>query len=187
MNYIIIFIIFFFITSCNTISPGINKDPSKSGFAPAKRLSKNLYSQSPIEVQNLSYKNINVELHNINKMKRGIKLKDKDRLPWLIRINKRLKRYNNLDDKYIIACSALKKNYRNILSKDLDCVFFLYLKCKEIELIRRNYFRQHFFPLSLVENQISHFETSSDLININADKNVRDVATIVIRKIKKIM
>ena len=69
MNYIIIFIIFFFITSCNSISPGINKDPSKSGFAPAKRLSKNLYSQSPIDVQNLSYKNINVELHNINKMK----------------------------------------------------------------------------------------------------------------------
>ena len=69
MNYIKIFIIFFFVTSCNTISPGINKDPSKSGFAPAKRLSKNFYSQSPIDVQNLSYKNINVELHNINKMK----------------------------------------------------------------------------------------------------------------------
>ena len=28
---------------------------------------------------------------NINKMKRGIKLKYKDRLPWLIRINKKLK------------------------------------------------------------------------------------------------
>ena len=27
--------------------------------------------------------------NNINKMKRGIKLKDKDRLPWLIRINKK--------------------------------------------------------------------------------------------------
>ena len=69
MNYIKIFIIFFFITSCNTISPGINEDPSKSGFAPAKRLGNNLYSQNPIDVQNLSYKNINVELHNINKMK----------------------------------------------------------------------------------------------------------------------
>ena len=95
--------------------------------------------------------------------------------------------HDNLDGKYIIACSALTKSYRNISSKDLDCVFFLYLKCKKIELIRRNYYRQHFFPLSLVEDQISHFEISSDLININADKNVRDVTTIVIRKIKKIM
>ena len=69
MNYIKLFIIFFFITSCNAISPCINNEPSKSGFAPAKRLGKNLYSQSPIDVQNLSYKNINVELHNINKMK----------------------------------------------------------------------------------------------------------------------
>ena len=119
-------------------------------------------------------------------MKKGIKLKHKDRLPWLIKINRKLKKYNNLDDKYIIACSALKKNYRNILSKNLDCVFFFYLKCKEIELIKRNYYRKHFFPLSLVEDQISHFEISSDLININADKNTRDVAAIVIRKIKKL-
>ena len=68
MNYIKIFIIFFFITSCNSITPGINNDPSKSGFAPAKRLSKNFYSQRPIDVQKLSYKNIKVEMHNVNKM-----------------------------------------------------------------------------------------------------------------------
>ena len=36
MNYIKIFIIFFFITSCNSISPGINIDPSKYGFEPVK-------------------------------------------------------------------------------------------------------------------------------------------------------
>ena len=67
MNYIKIFIIFFFISSCYS-APGINNDPNKAGFAPAKRLSKNLYSQSPVDVQNLSYKNINVELHDVNKM-----------------------------------------------------------------------------------------------------------------------
>ena len=38
--------------------------------------------------------------------------------------------------------------------------------------------------LSLIDKG---FEISSDLININADKKVRDVTTIVIRKIKKIM
>lgn len=121
---------------------------------------------------------------NINKMKKGIKLKYKDRLPWLIRINKNLKKYNNSGGKFIIACSALKKSYRNTLSKDLCRVSFFYLKCKEIELIRRNYYRKHFFSLSLIRDQIFNFESSRDLININADKNIKDVANIVIKKIR---
>ena len=68
MKYIKIFFIFFFLTSCNAIAPGINSNPSKSGYAPAKKLTKNIYLQNPVDVQNLSYKNINVELHNVNKM-----------------------------------------------------------------------------------------------------------------------
>ena len=68
MKYINVFIILFFLTSCNSISPGINHNPSKSGFSTAKKLKKNLYSQTPVDIQNLSYKNINVEMHNVNKM-----------------------------------------------------------------------------------------------------------------------
>ena len=120
-------------------------------------------------------------------MRKGIKLKYKDRLPWLIRMNKMLKRYNNLQDKYIIACSALKKNYRNILSKDLDRVFFLYLKCKQNELLRRNCYRDHFFSSNLVKDQIFNFEDSSDLININANKNINEVTKDVAKKIKNII
>ena len=120
-------------------------------------------------------------------MKNGIRLKYEDRLPWLLKINKRLKNYNNLDFKYIIACSAVKKNYRNILSKGLSYVFFLYLKCKKKELIKRSYYRKHFFHPSLVKDQISNFERSRDLININANKSITDVTKIVTKKIKKIL
>ena len=125
--------------------------------------------------------------NNINKMKNGIKLKYKDRLPWLLRINKTLKKYNNSDDNYIIACSALKKNYRNILSKGLDYVFFIYLKCKEKNLIKRSYYRKHFFPSTLIKDQILNFERSSDLININANKNITNVTKIVKRRLKNII
>ena len=102
MNYIKIFIIFFFITSCNAISPGINKDPSKSGFAPAKRLGKNLYSQSPIDVQNLSYKNINVELHNINKMK----------IQVINTLNEDASTYEKLPD---VITDLLRYNYKYVI------------------------------------------------------------------------
>ena len=102
MNYIKIFIIFFFISSCNLITPGINSDPSKSGFAPAKRSSKNFYSQSPINVQNLSYKNINVKLHNINKMK----------IQVINSLNEDSSSYEKLPD---VITDLLRYNYKYVI------------------------------------------------------------------------
>ena len=126
-------------------------------------------------------------LKNIKKMKKGIKLRYRDRLPWLLRINKKLRQYNNLNERYIIACSGLKKKYRDILSKKLDSVYFIYLKCTDSKLIKRIYSRNHFFPKHLIYDQIANFETSNDLINVNANKNVSDVTKIVTRKIKNII
>ena len=102
MNYIKIFIIFFFITSCNSITPGINNDPSKSGFAPAKRLTKNFYSQNPIDVKNLSYKNINVKLHNINKMK----------IQVINSLNEDSSSYEKLPD---VITDLLRYNYKYVI------------------------------------------------------------------------
>ena len=126
-------------------------------------------------------------IKNINKMRRGIKLTFNDRLPWLKKINKKLKQYNHLDKKYIIACSALKKSYRNILKKDLDCIFFIYLKCRKKELLKRNFFRNHFFPPNLVANQIAIFENSKDLIQINAEKSIPNVLKAIEKKIRNII
>ena len=75
-------------------------------------------------------------LKNLDKMKKGNKLKFRDRFPWLVKINKKLKEYDKLDKEYVISCSALKKNYRNILKKGLKNVFFIYLKCKKKNLLR---------------------------------------------------
>ena len=125
--------------------------------------------------------------NNINKMKKGIKLKFRDRLPWLLRINRMLKKHNNSDGKYIIACSALKKRYRNILSKNLNSAYFLYLKCKKTQLVKRIHSRKHFFPLNLINDQIYNFESSEDLININANKNINYVTKIVTRSVKNII
>ena len=73
---------------------------------------------------------------NINKMIYGKKLNFKDRKPWLRKINKYLLNLKYSSNNYIISCSALKKKYRNILSKNLDNCFFIYLKCKKKILLR---------------------------------------------------
>lgn len=126
-------------------------------------------------------------LKNINKMREGSSLNFKDRLPWLIRINKKLRKYNHNNKLHIIACSALKISYRKILRQDLDNTFFLYLYCNKKELVKRNLNRSHFFPSSLIGDQIKNFENSKDLIKINAKQNIVNVQKIIIKKIRLIV
>jgi len=122
-------------------------------------------------------------LKNINLIKKGIKLKFSDRLPWLNRINKKLKAYAKSNIKFIISCSALKKKYRIILSKGLPNTFFFYLKCKKSVLVKRANLRHHFFPLSLLNDQISILEISKDLLIINSNKNINSVISEISKKI----
>ena len=52
---------------------------------------------------------------NIDKMKRGIPLTDEDRGPWLERLRQLIKRCANTGTNAVLACSALKKAYRDRL------------------------------------------------------------------------
>ena len=63
---------------------------------------------------------------NIDKMSRGIPL-DSDRIPWLRKIASVIN--DNISTGAIVACSALKQKYRDILIGDhKDKVRFVYLK-----------------------------------------------------------
>ena len=51
---------------------------------------------------------------NLNKMNSGIPLNDSDRGSWLKALNRELVRHSNL----ILACSALKPEYRSLLREN---------------------------------------------------------------------
>ena len=57
---------------------------------------------------------------NKDKMHRGIPLTDEDRLPWLESIHAALKQNDEEGKNAVLACSALKDEYREILSNGLD-------------------------------------------------------------------
>ena len=64
---------------------------------------------------------------NINKMKNGIPLNDKDRIPWLKDLSKMLLKFKS--NGTVLACSALKESYRKILSKNVPAnnLIWIYL------------------------------------------------------------
>ena len=154
--------------------------PSGSGKTTIASKIKKRFHYKIIEADNFH------STQNISLMKKGIKLSNADRLPWLRDINKILKVFNQSNKKYIISCSALKKSYRKILAKNLTNFFFLYLKCKKTTLIKRISSRKHFFPLSLLNDQLKNFELSNDLLIINSNSEINIVVKNVYKKIDSI-
>ena len=93
---------------------------------------------------------------NIAKMSRGEPLDDSDRYPWLERIGEWLVAH---EDGGVIACSALKRKYRDQLRHHCSSVEFLHLSGGREVIERRQASRPgHFMPASLLTSQFETLE-----------------------------
>lgn len=93
---------------------------------------------------------------NIEKMSAGQALTDDDRWPWLERIGGWLAEH--AEDGGVISCSALRRVYRDVLTKHAPSTVFLHL-AGDHDLIRsRMEGRDHFMPVSLLESQEATLE-----------------------------
>ncbi|WP_298238553.1 NADP-dependent phosphogluconate dehydrogenase [uncultured Algibacter sp.] len=105
---------------------------------------------------------------NVKKMSDGEPLNDDDRWGWLQALNQLAKTQLNATG-CIIACSALKKDYRNILSKDIaKDVKWIHLS-GTFELIseRLQNRKDHFMPPALLKSQFDTLETPLEALELN--------------------
>jgi gluconokinase len=96
---------------------------------------------------------------NIAKMSQGIPLDDADRLPWLHAIAEAIDGELAAGRSSIVACSALKRSYRDILIGGRRNVVLVYLQ-GSTELLAERVRRRtgHFMPPSLLESQFAALE-----------------------------
>ena len=96
---------------------------------------------------------------NVEKMSAGHPLTDEDRRPWLQAIANEIDRVCKAGERAVIACSALKRAYRDILVHDRDDVRFVYLDGTQ-ELIASRLARRkdHFMPAGLLASQFKTLE-----------------------------
>lgn len=95
--------------------------------------------------------------NNVAKMAAGTPLNDADRKPWLEAIGQKLAEAGN--DSLVIACSALKKSYRDIIrAADPTVKFALLRGPRELLFERLASRRGHFMPPSLLESQLETLE-----------------------------
>jgi carbohydrate kinase (thermoresistant glucokinase family) len=94
---------------------------------------------------------------NVAKMAAGTPLNDQDREPWLEAIGQKLREAR--DTSLVIACSALKRSYRNIIrGADPTARFVLLRGPRELLAERMANRAGHFMPQSLLESQLETLE-----------------------------
>ncbi|QES91023.1 gluconokinase [Rhizosphaericola mali] len=100
---------------------------------------------------------------NIEKMSAGIPLTDGDREPWFVIIGKEANDYLTKNKSIVIACSALKLKYREILRREISSIHFIYLKGSYGAILAQMQARKgHFMPESLLQSQFDILEEPTD-------------------------
>jgi gluconokinase len=109
---------------------------------------------------------------NVRKMAAGIPLTDVDRRPWLGAIRSVLEKHATTGAPVVVACSALKESYRQLLLEDLAEVKLVYLQASRKILESRLANRKgHFFDPGLLDSQLATLEEPAEaiVVDTNAD------------------
>lgn len=106
---------------------------------------------------------------NIEKMKQGVPLTDRDRAPWLAAIHARIIESFQHRKSLVVACSALKQRYRETLARGV-AIAWVYLKGSE-ELIRKRlqHRQHHFMTAQLLASQFADLEEPVDAMIVDVE------------------
>jgi gluconokinase len=96
---------------------------------------------------------------SVEKMAAHIPLDDADRWPWLEKLADLIREHEAAERSSVLACSALKRAYRDVLRRGAPRVRFLHLHgAREVLQARLDARRGHFFPPDLLASQYATLE-----------------------------
>ncbi|HMB96918.1 MAG TPA: gluconokinase [Balneolaceae bacterium] len=123
---------------------------------------------------------------NVEKMESGQPLNDSDRKPWLEDLASHIQNWEE-EGGAVLACSALKKKYRQLLKKKPESkVQFIYLKGTPELIDERLRQREgHYMPASLLNSQFDALEEPENAIVIPIDKEPSRIVEEIIEKISE--
>lgn len=119
---------------------------------------------------------------NLAKMSAGLPLTDEDRRPWLAAVGEWLGRRGRERTGGVIACSALKRQYRDRLRDAVAEVLFVHPSLDRAELVARMTARNaHFMPASLLDSQLAALEPlhpDEPGVTVRGDRRPEQIADI---------
>ena len=127
---------------------------------------------------------------SVAKMRSGIALEDADRWPWLDRIGDFLNPKGAESLGRVVACSALKRAYRDRIRERAGEVCFLFLN-GEFDLIqkRMNQRHGHYMQTGLLDSQFRTLEKphddETDIITLSIIEPVNDLVSQALLALQK--
>ena len=105
---------------------------------------------------------------NVEKMRAGIALTDDDRKLWLKELHANIQNWLRNKQNSVLACSALKQAYRDMLGVDQSTVRTVYLKGSYELLRKRIEERQHpYMDKNLLRSQLDTLEEPKDGLTVD--------------------
>ena len=124
---------------------------------------------------------------NVAKMAGGVPLTDDDRLPWLQSIRDAMLEWQAQGKSVVVACSALKRSYRELLginpnAKDVKLV---YLKGSYDLLLGRLHSRKgHYMKEQMLLSQLADLEEPTDALIIDVSKSPEQIVSEISKQLK---
>lgn len=114
---------------------------------------------------------------NIRKISSGVPLTDGDREPWLAAIRARMSLWASAGQNGVMACSALKQKYRDVLL-DVPGVRLVYLK-GSYELVRQRLHQRtgHFAGEQILSSQFRDLEEPADAVVVDVSGSPAQVVS----------
>jgi carbohydrate kinase (thermoresistant glucokinase family) len=119
---------------------------------------------------------------NIEKMGRGIPLRDEDRWEWLKAIRNEMDRCIEGEMPAVFSCSALKQSYRTVLTEGIrEKICLVYLHGAP-ELIRKRMKIRpgHYMKASMITSQLRDLETPREGLHINISRPLDTIVEIIL-------
>ncbi len=122
---------------------------------------------------------------NVEKMRAGIALTDEDRKIWLEKLRDKIERWLKERQNTILACSALKQAYRDILGVDQKTVRTVYLKGSYELLRERIEERQHpYMNKDLLRSQLNTLEEPVEGLRVDISASPKTIVHTIIQNLK---
>jgi gluconokinase len=120
---------------------------------------------------------------NKEKMRRGIPLTEADRIPWLEAIHAELRAQDAAGKNVVLACSALREEYRRKLTSGLR-VKLVYLRgSKELIAERLRHRSGHFAGESILDDQFAVLEEPRNVLVVDITETPEKIAEEILQKI----
>lgn len=127
---------------------------------------------------------------NVAKMSAGHPLTDEDRWPWLRAIAAEIDRLAAAGTRAVVACSALKRAYRDILVHGRDDVSIVFLNgTKDLIAKRLDARKGHFMPPGLLDSQFNTLEPpqpNERPVTVSIDASVDGIVDDIVRQLELI-